>query len=83
MHTIILTLRKHLPAMLMACPVADDTIVRAMKIFMEKFIVKDNSRRERDVVVMPSGVFCFYGTKCKKGSKLYASSGSPQTLMYS
>ena len=37
--------------MLMACPVADDTIVRAMKIFMEKFIVKDNSRREIDVVV--------------------------------
>jgi len=36
--------------MLMACPVADDTIVRAMKIFMEKFIVKDNLRRERDVV---------------------------------
>ena len=47
-HTIILTLRKHLPAMLMACPVADDTNVRAMKIFMEKFIVKDNLRRERE-----------------------------------
>ena len=27
---------------------ADDTIVRAMKIFMEKFIVKDNLRRERE-----------------------------------
>ena len=52
MHAIILTLRKHLPAMLMACPVADDTIVRAMKIFMEKFIVKDNSRRERMLLML-------------------------------
>jgi hypothetical protein len=48
-----------MPAMLMACPVADDTIVRAMKIFMEKFIVKDNSRREIELLLMLEWRFLF------------------------
>ena len=69
----------------MACPVADDTIVRAMKIFMEKFIVKDNSGEKEMLLLLLCRVafFVFMERSVKKGSKLYASSGSPQTLMYS
>ena len=70
--------------MLMACPVADDTIVRAMKIFMEKFIVKDNLRRERDVLIDARVAFIvFMERSVKKCRKHFVSSGSPQTLMKS